>query len=159
MTNVIEIEGLEHRDIVRNQHSIKVIDELMMELTKMSLCNMAASHFVAAMELGSGHEHPVLSKSSDQLPQPDMDATMLYPDPLSDASERGPDAVSGVGKEAEEGQSKATMENGGTENDWPGVPQSLDEVINEISRLLKDDDAESARLYARRALKLLRNLE
>lgn len=157
MTNVIEIEGLEHRDIVRNQHSIKVIDELMMELTKMSLCNMAASHFVAAMEHGSGHEHPALPKSSHSLPRPDMDATMLYPDLLSDASKFETDALSALGEEAEE--SKTKMENGGSESNRPCVPQSLDEVITEISRLLTDEDTESARLYARRALKLLQNLE
>lgn len=157
MTDVIEIEGLEHRDIVRNQHSIKVIDELMMELTKMSLCNMAASHFVAAMEHGSGHEHPVLPKSSHSLPQPDMDATMLYPDLLSDANEPDTDALSALDEEAEESRTK--MEKDDTESGWPCVPQSLDEVITEISRLLKDEDTESARLYARHALKLLQNLE
>ena len=138
----------------------------MQDLTTMTLCNMAASHFMAAMEHGSGHDHPVLPTSSHRLPHPSMDAAMFEPKLLREQVDRK------TFEEEHEGHTSAGAEaysesNAGSKDsktvrgtaDPLQAFDPIDKVVEEMSRLLKKNDDAAARAYARHALTLLQALD
>lgn len=150
VTNVFEVDGLEHREAVRSEHAIKIIDSLMQELMQMSLCNKAASHFLAAMEPVSGrdhHHHPVSPTTTDRLPQPRVDAALAARDAL-EAPSMSADDTAGVDVPARTGEPQPP---------WLSEDAGLlDKVIDELLRRLESGDSQDARDYARRSLQLLR---